>query len=233
MTDDAPPAAVAAAEAAAGVPLVRCAARIAKGPTARRIGIKMRHTRGGPVTVSHVAHIGPASRCLRVGDVIESVNGVRPEDCAHPLRAAVSAIISKPDLSIIIYRALPAVARADAPPAVAPAVGRPVLAEARLVLPTVLPLTKQAGQRIGIELFCAGGVEVPEQPDAGRPPQQVCVRVCVRYASACEFVRARGDHGSYGIPRAGPSLHAHATSTCADRTSPLRSALAPIARLPN
>ena len=201
MTDDAPP-------EAAGEPLVRCAARIAKGPTARRIGIKMRHTRGGPVTVSHVARVGPASRCLRVGDVIESINGVRPADCAHPLRAAVSAIISEPDLSLIIYRA-----HADAPPAVAPAVGRPVLAEARPVVPMVLPLTKQAGQRIGIELFCAGGLEVPEQPDADRPPPQVCVSVCVRCASVCEFVRARGDHGSYGIPRAGPSLHAHATST--------------------
>ena len=54
MTDDAPPAAVAAAEAAAGVPLVRCAARIATGPTARRIGIKIRHTRGGPVTAARV-----------------------------------------------------------------------------------------------------------------------------------------------------------------------------------
>ncbi len=173
--DEAPPPAVAAAEATAGVPLVRCAASIAKGPTAKRIGIKMRHTCGEPVIVSHDARVGPASRCLRVGDVIESINGVRPADCAHPLRAAVAAIISEPDLSIIIYRALPA------PPAVAPAVGRPVLAEVRQVLPMVLPLTKQAGERIGINLICAAGVEVPEQPDADRPPPQVCVRVCAAH----------------------------------------------------
>ena len=68
--DEAPPPAVAAAEAAAGVPLVRCAASIVKGPTAKRIGIKMRHTCGEPVIVSHVARVGPASRPRRPSRIV-------------------------------------------------------------------------------------------------------------------------------------------------------------------